>query len=173
MSVEIKFEPDGGSGTVAEGTSVLDAARQLGFQIPDCGVCDGTCAINILKGTTLLSPLTATEREHLSPERLAEGDRLACQCKAERSGGLVIRLAGQSERTPEDKTRKLRREFSELPFDRKIATLMQLETVAVTEAFDKIADASAALGKKIFDSVLSDDPAKSDQRTAPEKEKRV
>jgi len=28
---------------------------------------------------------------------------------------------------------------------------MQLETVAMTEAFDKIANASASLGKKIFD----------------------
>jgi hypothetical protein len=50
---------------------------------------------------------------------------------------------------------------------------MQLETVTMTEAFDKLTAASAALGKKIFDSVLSDDPAKSDQRTAPEKEKTV
>jgi len=71
----------------------------------------------------------------------------------------------------EEKTRNLRREFTELPFDRKIATLMQLETVALTEAFDKIANASASLGRKIFDSVLSEDPAKCDQRTPPEKEK--
>lgn len=84
-----------------------------------------------------------------------------------------MKTESETSRTAEEKTRDLRREFSELPFDRKIATLMQLETVAVTEAFDKIADATAALGKKIFDSVLSDDPAKSDQRTAPEKEKRV
>ena len=175
MSVEIKFEPDGSSGLVAEGTSVVDAARQIGFQIPDCGVCDGTCAIRIITGMTLLSDLTDTERKQLSPDRLAAGERLACQCKAERSGELVIRLVAESERarSAEEKTRDLREEFSELPFERKIATLMQLETVAVTQAFDKITDASVSLGKKIFDSVMPTDQAKTTQSGAPEKEKTV
>lgn len=173
MSVEIKFEPDGPSGLVAEGTSITDAARRLGFEIPDCGECDGTCAIRIVTGMTLLSDLTDTERKHLSLERLASGDRLACQCKADRGGELVIRLVAASERarSSKEKTRDLRQEFSELPFDRKIATLMQLETVAVTEAFDKITDASISLGKKIFDSVMPDAQAKSTQSGAPEKEK--
>jgi len=79
----------------------------------------------------------------------------------------------ETSHTAEEKTRDLRQEFSELPFDRKIATLMQLEMVAVTEAFDKIANASATLGKKIFDSVLSDDPTKCDPASGSEKEKTV
>lgn len=77
----------------------------------------------------------------------------------------------ETSRSAEEKTRDLRQEFSELPFDRKIATLMQLETVAMTEAFEKIANASASLGKKIFDSVVPEDPAKCGQSTPPEKEK--
>jgi ferredoxin len=175
MSVEIKFEPDGPSGLVPEGTLVLDAARRLDFQIPDCGVCDGTCAIKIITGNTLLSDLTETERQQLSPARLAAGERLACQCKAERGGELVIKLVAKSERTrtAEEKTRDLRQEFSELPFDRKIATLMQLETVAVTEAFDKIADASVSWGKKIFDTVMAEASAKADQSATAEKGKTV
>ena len=79
----------------------------------------------------------------------------------------------ETSRTAEEKTRNLRQEFSELPFDRKIATLVQLETDAATEAFDKIANASAALGKKIFDNFMCDDSAHSDQRTPPEKENPV
>jgi ferredoxin len=175
MSVEIKFEPDGSSGLVAEGTSVVDAARRIGFEIPDCGVCDGTCAIRIETGMTLLSDLTDIERLQLSPERLAAGERLACQCKAERSGELVIRLVAESERarSAEEKTRNLRDEFNELPFERKIATLMQLETIAVTQAFEKITDASVSLGKKIFDSVMPAESAKTTQSGAPEKEKTV
>jgi len=175
MSVEIKFEPDGSSGLVAEGTSVVDAARRLGFQIPECGVCDATCAIRIITGSALLSDLTEIERQQLSPARLAAGERLACQCKAKRAGELVVRLVTQSgrTRTAEERTRDLRQEFSELPFERKIATLMQLETVAVTEAFDKIADASASLGKKIFDSVMADTSAKADQPGPAEKGKTV
>ena len=173
MSVEIKFEPDGSSGLVAEGTSVVDAARRLGFQIPECGMCDATCAIRIITGSALLSDLTETERQQLSPARLAAGERLACQCKAERAGELVIKLVAERTRTAQEKTRDLRQEFSELPFERKIATLMQLETVAVTEAFDKIADASASLGKKIFDSVMADASAKADQPGPAEKGKTV
>ena len=84
-------------------------------------------------------------------------------------------LLPQSERTrtAEEKRRDLRQEFTELPFDRKITTLMQLETIAVTQAFDRIAEASVSLGKKIFDSVVADDPAKADRREAPKKEETV
>lgn len=175
MSVEIKFEPDGPSGLLAEGTSITEAARRLGFEIPGCGECDGTCAIRIVTGSTLLSDLTEIERKLLSPERLAGGERLACQCKAERGGELVIRLvpASERERTAGEKTRDLRAEFSALPFERKIATLMQLETVAVTEAFDKITDASLAFGKKIFDTVMPEAQAKAGGSGAAKKETTV
>ena len=172
MSVEIKFEPDGPSGLVAEGTSILDAARRLGFQIPDCGECDATCAVKIITGATLLSALTEAERKQLSSERLAGGERLACQCKIERAGELVLKLVAQTERprTSEEKTRDLKKEFSQLPFERKLATLVQLETIAATEAFDAITDASVSLGKKIFDSVLPNtDRAKQDETPKEDK----
>jgi ferredoxin len=177
MNVEIRFEPDGPSGLVAEGASILDAARRLGFQIPDCGECDGTCAVKIITGATLLSALTEAEHKQLSSERLTEGERLACQCKIERGGELVLKLVAQTERprTSQEKTRDLKKEFTELPFERKIATLVQLETIAVTEAFDAITDASVSFGKKIFDSVMpaaSAADAKPDQG-APKERKPV
>jgi ferredoxin len=175
VSVEIKFEPNGPSGLVAEGTSILEASRRLGFEIPACRECDGTCAVKIVTGATLLSDLTDTERKQLSAERLAAGERLACQCKFERAGEIVIRLAAESDRarTAEEKTRDLRREFSDLPFERKLATLMQLETIAATEAYNKIADVTVSLGKKIFDSVMTDDAGQGNKGAAPEKEKTV
>jgi len=176
MSVEIKFEPDGPSGFVAEGTSVADAARRLGFQIPECGVCDATCAISIITGSTLLSDLTDTERQQLSPARLAAGERLACQCKAERGGELIIKLVARSERarTADEKTADLRKEFSELPFERKMATLIQLETIAMSQALDTIGDRSVAFGKMIFDTILpNSEGPKHDQDQPSAKDKRV
>ena len=173
MSVEIKFEPDGPSGLVAEGTTVLDAAKRLGLQIPaDCegrGECD-TCAVKIITGATLLSALTDGERKQLSPERLADGERLACQCKAERGGELSMRLVAATERarTAEEKTADLRKEFSELPFERKMATLIQLETIAMSQALDTIADRSVAFGKMIFDSVLPDSERPKHDQDRPE-----
>ena len=173
MSVEIKFQPDGPSGLVAEGTSVWDAGRRLGFQIPaDCeggGECD-TCAVSIITGATLLSALTAAERRQLSPERLAGGERLACQCKVERGGEVVLRLVSPTERsrTAEEKTRDLRKEFNELPLERKIAMLIQLETIAMSQALDTIAERSASIGKKLFGNILSDAGGRNQQpRQAP------
>ena len=179
MSVEIKFEPDGPSGLVAEGTCILDAAKRLGFEIPaDCdgrGECD-TCTVSIIKGATLVSALTDAERKQLSAERLAGGERLACQMKVERGGDLVMRLVSQTERsqTNEERTRNLRREFIELPFERKIATLIQLESIAISQALDTITDASVSLGKKIFDNIVSDSrEAKQDRPGAPKEERRA
>ena len=177
MSVEIKFEPDGPSGLVAEGTSVMDAAKRLGLHIPaECegrGECD-TCAVKIITGATLLSDLTDGERKQLSAERLAGGERLACQCKAERGGELSLRLVEPTERarTTEEKTADLRKEFSELPFERKMATLIQLETIAMTQALDTITDQSVAFGKKIFDSVLPNSERPKPDQDQPE-DKRV
>jgi 2Fe-2S ferredoxin len=157
MSVEIKFEPDGPSGSVPEGTSVMEAAKRLGLHIPaECegrAECD-TCAVKIITGATFLSDLTDGERKQLSAQRLAAGERLACQCKAERTGEVSLRITStQRTRNAEEKTADLRREFSELPFERKVATLVQLEAIAMSQAFDTIADRSVAFGKMIFDSV--------------------
>lgn len=175
MSVEIRFEPDGPSGSLAEGILVLDAAKRLGVHIPaECegrGECD-TCAVKIISGATLLSDLTDGERKQLSAERLAAGERLACQCKAERGGELSMRLVARTERarTAEEKTADLKKEFSEMPFERKMATLIQLETIAMTQALDTIADRSVAFGKMIFDSVLPDsERSKNDQDRAEDK----
>ncbi len=55
-----------------------------------------------------------------------------------------------------EKTTDLRKEFSELPLDRKIATLTQLELDTAKQAFNTIADESAALGKKLFDGIFGD-----------------
>jgi len=159
MSVEIKFEPNGPSGLVAEGTLLADAAKRLGFQIP---VCEGRgesdiCAVAIIKGAPLLSSLTDAERKQLSAERLAGGERLSCQCRVERSGELSLRVVAQTERarTAEETAADLRKEFNQLPFERKISTLMQLETIAMTEALDSLADRSVSIGKKLFDSILA------------------
>src|SRR5919202_5421927 len=101
MSVNVEIGPDGQQGIVAEGTYLWDAAKRLGVRLPaECegrGECD-TCAVRIEEGATLLSSLTQAERERLSPERLAAGERLACQVKVERGGELVLRPVPMTER---------------------------------------------------------------------------
>lgn len=155
MSVEIKFEPDGLSGIIAEGTYLWDAGKRLGVRLPaECegrGECD-TCAVKIEEGATLLSSLTEAERVRLSPERLATGERLACQARIERAGLLVLRPVPVTERaeTTEETIKDFRKEFKELPLQRKLATLVELESVTMFQTLSALADLPFSLGEKVM-----------------------
>jgi ferredoxin len=156
MSVEIKFEPDGLSGLVAEGTYLWDAAKRLGVRLPaECqgrGECD-TCAVGVERGMELLSSLTDAERERLSAERLAAGERLACQTKVERGGELVLRIVPATERevTSDEKVKDLRKEFRELPLGRKLATLAEFEAATMFQTLNAIIEVPFMLGGKVMD----------------------
>lgn len=145
MSVNVEFVPDGRHGVVAEGTYLWDAAKRLGLRLPaECegrGECD-TCAVIVREGATLLSGLTNAERVRLSPERLATGERLACQAKVERTGDLVLEPVPVTERqeTTQEVKQDLRAEFRELPLTQKLSTLVELEAIAATQTFKAIAD---------------------------------
>ncbi len=155
MSVNIEWKPDEKQGIVAEGTYLWDAAKRLGVRLPaECegrGECD-TCAVVVEEGATLLSTLTTAERERLSPERLASGERLACQTKIERGGQLVLRPVPVTEReeTTEETVRDFSKEFREMPLEKKLATLIELEAVAAAQTLSAIAN----LPFKIFEKGL-------------------
>jgi ferredoxin len=159
MSVNVEFTPDGQHGVVAEGTYLWDAAKRLGVRLPaECegrGECD-TCAVVVKDGATLLSSLTDAERARLSPERLAAGERLACQAKVERAGSLVLQPVPQPEREPttEETTRKLSTEFRDMSLQEKFATLAELEIIAVSQTFRTIADLSVGALEKGLDSIV-------------------
>lgn len=145
VNVEWKVEGEARGGVVAEGTYLLDAARRLGVRLPsECdgrGQCD-TCAVIVEEGATLLSGLTDAERERLSPERLAAGERLACQTRIERAGDLVLRPVPAAERaeTTEEAVRDIRKEFREMPLGKKLATLAELEAVTAGQALSALID---------------------------------
>jgi ferredoxin len=159
MSVNVEFTPDGQHGVVAEGSYLWDAAKRLGVRLPaECagrGECD-TCAVIVREGATLLSSLTDAERVRLSPERLAAGERLACQAKVERAGTLVLQPVPQLEREPTtaEVTRDLSREFRDMSFQEKFATLAELEIIAVSQTFRAIGDVSIGILEKGLDSIV-------------------
>src|SRR5437667_4650077 len=146
MSVEITFLPEGHTGLVAVGSNLVDAARRLGVRIPtECdrkGECD-TCALVVESGAELLSSLTDPERQRLSPDRLADGERLACQVKIETAGKLTLRLAPATERaeTSDESASDIRKDFRELPLSKKVSTLFELEAVTLFQFLNAIADA--------------------------------
>ncbi|WP_438997682.1 ASKHA domain-containing protein [Candidatus Puniceispirillum sp.] len=90
--VKIVFTPSGRQAKVAQGTTVLQAARELGVDIDSvCGgraMC-GRCQINvgtgefakhgIVSGADSLGAVTAVETRYAGKRGLADGRRLSCQ----------------------------------------------------------------------------------------------
>ncbi|HVF50412.1 MAG TPA: 2Fe-2S iron-sulfur cluster-binding protein [Pyrinomonadaceae bacterium] len=156
VKVEWKLEGREHDGIVAEGAYLWDVAKRMGVRLPaECegrGECD-TCAVMVEQGATLLSSLTNAERERLSPERLATGERLACQTKIERAGELTLRPVPFTERQPteEEAAKDFRKEFREMPLQKKLSTLVELEAVAAWQTLSTIADLPFAAFEKGLD----------------------
>jgi ferredoxin, 2Fe-2S len=145
VNVEWKTAVSGHTGLVADGTCLLDAARRHGIELPtECGgrgECD-TCAVVVEAGASLLSEPTEAERVRLGAERLAGGERLACQAKAERAGDLTLRPVPQvaREETTEETARDFKEEFKRLPLRKKLATLAGLEAEMAYETLVRAVD---------------------------------
>lgn len=92
-SVLVRFEPGGVSGQVAVGTTILDAAHQLG--VPLRSVCGRkasctTCRIRVQRGESFLSEVNDKEARRLPDFRVREGWRLGCQ--AHLKGPVVLEV---------------------------------------------------------------------------------
>jgi hypothetical protein len=118
------------------------------------GACD-TCAVTVLKGAEMLSTATSAEMQHLTDERRANGERLACQTRIERNGELTVMVKKQEveeeETKPGDEPRDFRKDFQELPFEKKFATLVQLEAVALGETLNYVSNLPSFVVGKVMD----------------------
>jgi ferredoxin len=172
MSVSVTFEPSGISGIVAEGTYLIDAARRMGASLGSgCtagrGECPA-CVVSVKTGADLLSTPSAAEEKQLGVEHLDQAYRLACQTKIENHGDVVVMVSTVTpHRTPTDDEAELRKKFGSLPLSKKLATLVQLEAITMSEAFDSAIEKPLAFGAKTFDAVMNRARAKN----RPEKPK--
>src|SRR5687767_13459764 len=143
MTVNVEWRTDDGglTGLVAEGTYLLDAARRMGVRLPEeCGgrgECD-TCAVVVVEGASLLSAQTEAETSHLGAERLAAGERLACQTRALSAGSVVLRPVPVA--TTEETAKEFKEEFRRLPLRKKLATLAGLEAEMAYETIVRAVD---------------------------------
>jgi 2Fe-2S ferredoxin len=165
VSVSITFEPSGINGVVAQGTYLIDAARRMGASLgTGCTAGKGecpTCVVSVKSGAELLSPPSVAEEKQLGPDNLDQSYRLACQAKIENHGEVVVLLnavAPHNTTTPLDNQAELRKKFGALPLSKKLATLVQLEAITMSEAFDK----PLAFGSKTFGAIFDRARAKSD-----------
>jgi ferredoxin len=160
MGVSITFEPSGISGAVATGTYLIDAAKRLGAPLgTGClrgkGDCT-SCLVHVSIGADLLSIPGAVEQSALGTEQLNQGFRLACQTKIEGFGEVVVRSAARKPKeTATNRDAELRKEFGELPLQKKIATLLQLEAITMNEAFNAAIDKPLELGGRALDRLVN------------------
>lgn len=156
QEVEVKFEREGLHGIVAEGTYVADAAKRLGVRFEDaCNQVEGVhfCSVTIKSGEDHLSPLTAAETEHFSEGGRKNGERLACQAKIEKPGEVVIMTEEKKEepKTEAEASEAYVKEFTELPLEKKIASLVKLEAIAIGETLSFVINSPFTIGQKLVD----------------------
>ena len=166
MSVSITFEPSGINGLVAEGTYLIDAARRMGAPLgAGCTAGKGecpSCVVSVKAGANLLSPPSVAEEQQLGAEHLDQSLRLACQVKIENHGEVVVMTATRPQQTtPVDTPAELTKKFGTLPLGKKLATLVQLEAITMSEAFDSAIEKPLAFGSKTFDAILGKAKARS------------
>jgi ferredoxin len=173
MSVVITFEPSGISGVVAPGTYLIDASRRLGVSLGShCvrGSQNHSCLVRIGAGNELLSPRSLEEDKFLADSELDSTYRLGCQVKIESPGEVTVnvtsRTVGTNANNPTDAD--VRKKFGELPLQKKIATLLQLEAITMSEAFDAAIEKPLSLGSRAFDSVMKRTRAANAEKTGQE-----
>ncbi|MET0754366.1 MAG: hypothetical protein ABWZ66_13370 [Pyrinomonadaceae bacterium] len=153
--VDIKFERENISGVAAAGIYLYDAAKRFGVDV-ECertGETDA-CAMQILLGRELLSDVTKAEIEQLSETRRKNGERLACQAKIEKSGEVTVMTKEKvkEEKEPtEARKEEYRKEFEELPLEKKIASLVELEAIALGETLSYVINSPYKAVEKVMD----------------------
>lgn len=162
--VVIKFEREGLDGIVPVGTYLGDAIKRFGIRLS--GACDPltsehNCRVAVTRGSDLLSPFTMRENEQFPATRRTDNERLACEAKIIKSGEIVVMTEEKKQETADQhKKSKFAEDFESLPLEKKIANLMRMEIVTLSETvsyvlnspykiFEKVGDVMAEFGMKL------------------------
>jgi len=157
--VILKIESEGREGVLAVGSYLIDAAGRLGSRIDDDPATnDGvhTCGVVVESGADVLSELTETEREQFEKHGRKPNERLACQAKFIKPGEVTImtedkKTSKKEEESESDQKERLRKEFEEMPLEKKIASLVQFEVIAFGETIKFILDSPYKVVDKVMD----------------------
>ena len=154
---EIKFEREGVSGIIPVGTYLSGAARRLGVRfVEPCDAAEGEhhCEVEVAAGADLLSARTAAEEKYFEGREVGPEHRLACQAKIEKEGEIEVKTK-ESEAAKEEKKaeteEEYRKRFAELPLDKKISELVQLEAIALSDTLSFVFNSPYTLGDKIME----------------------
>ncbi len=142
---------------MAVGTYLIDAAKRFGIDLAESGEPDeipNPDSVLVVTGAQLLSPLTETETEHFSGHGRRENERLASQARIESAGEIVI-MTNEKKTAEEtvagDQDEKYKKDFTEMPLEKKIASLVQLEAITLSEIFSFIFNSPSLILSKVMD----------------------
>ncbi len=162
LEVQVRFERENREGIVAVGTYLIDAAKRFGVHFEDVCVPETDshfCSMVVASGSGLLSKVTKAESEHFAKAGRKRNERLACQVKIENPGEVGIMTEEKvKDPAPEketaaagDSNEEYRKTFAEMPLEKKIANLVQLETIAFGETVSFIFNSPFKVADKLMD----------------------
>ena len=153
--IEIKFSREGIEGISPVGSTLLSVMRRFGIrQTGECDVELGEhhCLVTVTSGEAVLSPPGSVEEEHFSKHKRRAGERLACQAVVAKPGEITI-MTAEKEKTKKAPAAedKIVDEFAELPLEEKLAKLVKMEAVALSETISFVLDSPFKVFEKIGD----------------------
>ena len=167
QEVEIRFEREDQEGVVPAGTYLIDAAKRFGIRFDEsCDVATDThfCSVVIKTGADLMSADTKAESEHFASRSRRKHERLACQVKIEKPGEVVVMTEEKEKEKAkakgkgsadapagDDRDEQYRKEFADMPLEKKIANLVQLESLALGETVSFIINSPFKVADKLMD----------------------
>lgn len=162
----LTFKREEREGVIPVGTYLSDAAKRFGILFEEKCVPSESlhfCRVSILEGENAITPPTSIESEYFTANPADSSERLACQAKILEPAEIVIMTTKKHEEadkdTPKMSAEEYAKEFKELPLEKKIAELVQLEAMTFSETltfvmnspyliFDKVMDVMAEFGMK-------------------------
>ncbi len=157
-NVEVRFEPSGIEGIVPVGTYLAAAARRLGDGSVECGPESEVheCAVEIVSGSTNLSAVSKAEKSALNGTSSNKKTRLACFARLAKPGEVVVmskkateeKEAGEDEKAEKEEYRK---KFEELPLEKKLADLVELESIVFNETISFVINSPYKVADKVMD----------------------
>jgi ferredoxin len=149
---EVRFERENREGVVAVGSYLSDAAKRFGVKFEaDCVPAAGEhfCQVQIVDGSEFLSEKTSAEKD----ADLAKGWRIACHAKIEKAGEIVVMTKEKPAAVKEDKDQAedYRKRFEDLPLEKKMAELVRLESIALSETLSFVVNSPYKVADKLMD----------------------
>lgn len=149
---EVRFERENAEGLVAVGTYLSDAAKRFGIKFEDeCvpGSGEHYCQVQVINGAEFLSEKTAAENE----ANLDQGWRIACHAKIGKVGEVVVMTKEKAAAIEEDKDQAedYRKRFEDLPLEKKMAELVRLESIALSETLNFVVNSPYKVADKVMD----------------------